>query len=104
MDKYRFRLPFSTPIFCQIRRFAAYHEQGQAPAPHAHNHFRLPTIAPAPVMRANPLHPYKYRRAADAPSRPFSGCLYPAQGSLKAEGFNEVKTTPPPFAPLPPLV
>jgi len=59
MDKYRFRLPFSTPIFCQSRRFAAYHEQGQAPAPHAHNYFRLPTIAPAPVMRANPLHPYK---------------------------------------------
>ena len=47
------------PIFCQRRRFAAYHEQGQAPAPHAHNYFRLPTIAPAPVMRANPLHPYK---------------------------------------------
>ena len=41
MDKYRFRLPFSTPIFCQSRRFAAYHEQGQAPAPHAGKYFKI---------------------------------------------------------------
>ena len=35
----RFRLPFPLFIFCQSRRFAAYHEQGQAPAPHV-----VPTI------------------------------------------------------------
>ena len=28
-----FRLPLRLVIFCQRRRFAAYHEQGQAPAP-----------------------------------------------------------------------
>ncbi|EEP67653.1 hypothetical protein GCWU000324_01902 [Kingella oralis ATCC 51147] len=36
------------PVFRPCRRFAAYHEQGQAPAPRASHSFRLPNIALAP--------------------------------------------------------
>jgi len=41
---HRFRLPFSMVHLCPRKRFAAYHEQGQAPAPHAQTVFRLPNI------------------------------------------------------------
>ncbi|MFC2293831.1 hypothetical protein [Kingella oralis] len=34
-------------ICCQRRRFAAYHEQGQAPAPRAVCHSGCPNIPPA---------------------------------------------------------
>ncbi|MFC2291632.1 MAG: hypothetical protein ACFNLD_00125 [Kingella oralis] len=32
--KHRFQAALGWFIFCQSSRFAAYHEQGQAPAPH----------------------------------------------------------------------
>ncbi|WP_369584516.1 hypothetical protein [Kingella oralis] len=35
-------------IFCSRRRFAAYHEQGQAPAPHAQTFSGCLTPIPAP--------------------------------------------------------
>ncbi len=38
--------PQPSPYFYQHRRFAAYHEQGQAPAPHAQTIFRLPYLIP----------------------------------------------------------
>ena len=38
--------PQPSPYFYQHRRFAAYHEQGQAPAPHAQTIFRLPYPIP----------------------------------------------------------
>nr|WP_314228488.1 hypothetical protein [uncultured Kingella sp.] len=42
-----FRLCLEAELtFCPRRRFAACHEQGQAPAPHAQNPFRLPKHSP----------------------------------------------------------
>ena len=63
-------------IFRQSRRFAAYHEQGQAPAPHAKTLFRLPK------------HSTRARRVAQLVAHHFhiSGSLKPINAVIRRNG------------------